>query len=380
MTSFKNTIRDQGGATALFVALSITMVFGAAAMAVDLGMLATARAEAQNAADGAALAAAAALAYGQNVDDDARRYAVEFAARNAVRNQSVTLDASDVTIVGDTVRVAVVRAGSRDNAVPTVFARVLGTRSVDISASATAAPIQGPAEIACMLPITIPDRWVNRGSQRWNRSERDYYPRLFRRDGTYNPRYQGYAQPGERLVLHPQLPRFRFRRNPNLMEPEHSFVWLPGRLRRHRDVRARVDGCPDGADAGSEQGDWLRWSNLTFDHWQIAEGLRTVMRDSRYSGQYYDSQCQCVRDRNDGDELVTGGPRYRAIPVFNPATFRPLSYERNFQVTHFVGVFIERVTGSRTNPRITVRILPLVGTGTANNHAGPLVRVVRLVG
>lgn len=380
MRSFQKRIRDQSGATALFVALSITMVFGAAAIAVDLGMLATARAEAQNAADGAALAAAAAFAYGRNVEDDARRYAADFAGRNAVRNQSVTLTAADVTITGDTVRVDVIRSANRDNAVQTMFARVLGTQTADISASATAAPIQGPAQIACMLPITIPDRWVNRGSQRWDpRRERDFYPELFRRDGTYNPRYQGYTRVGEQLVIRPQVPRFRFTRNPNLMRQGRSFAWLPGNLRLHRDIRDRVDGCPDGADAGVEKGDKLRWTNFNADHWQVAEGLRAIMNDSRYSGQYYDSRCQCVRDRNNRNEIVPNGPRYRAVPVFDPATFDPFSNRENFEVTHFVGVFIERVAGTRTNPRITVRVLPLVGTGTATSHAGPLVKVIRLV-
>ncbi len=76
---------------------------------------------------------------------------------------------------------------------------------------------------------------------------------------------------------------------------------------------------------------------------------------------------------------MTGGPRYRALPVFNPRTFRWWSNRRNFQVTHFVGVFVERATGRRNDPRIWVRVLPLVGTGTATAHAGPLVKVVRLV-
>jgi len=128
---------------------------------------------------------------------------------------------------------------------------------------------------------------------------------------------------------------------------------------------------------GYEAGDWLRWTDL--NQRQIGRALRAAIRDPRYSGQYYNDRCQCVRDRNDHDALVTGGPRYRALPVFDPATFRWWSNRRNFQVTHFVGVFVERVAGSRNNPRLQVRVLPLVGTGVATAHAGPLVKVMRLV-
>lgn len=161
------------------------------------------------------------------------------------------------------------------------------------------------------------------------------------------------------------------------MQPSRSFVWLPQGVRGNRQVRSRVDGCPDGMSMGLESGDWLRWYDT--NHRQIGQGLRQVLSDSRYSGEYYDNRCQCVRDRNNNNQLVTESPRYRAIPVFDPSSFQWWPGRRNFEITHFVGVFVERVTGPRNNPRIQVRVLPIVGTPAGREHAGPMVKVVRLV-
>ncbi len=381
MRAFRQKIRDERGVTAIFVALSLAMFFGAAALAVDLGMLATARAEAQNAADGAALAAAAAFAYGVNVEDDARALAAEYARRNSIRGQPAQLVASDIEVRGDTVRVSVRRTASRGNAIPTLFARVFGDYDADISAQAAAAPLAGPARVPCLLPITIPDRWVNFLTPPWGPVEGDFYEPVYDRDGLPNPRYVGYGAPGERLVIQQQPPRIQFGLGLPVMEPAGSFVWLPGDLRGPREVRARVDGCPDGAALGFQRGQWLRWEdqNRNATIREIADGLEQVIDDPRYSGQYYDDQCLCVRDRNRNDELVTGGPRYRAMPVMDPSTMRWWSFAENFQITHFVGVFVERVTGPRRDPRIHVRVVPLVGTAPADQQAGPLVRIVRLV-
>ena len=361
--------RDERGVIAIFVALALTMFFGAAAMAVDLGMLATARSEAQRAADAAALAGAAAMAYGPGARDEARTTAMSFAARNPVRGVSIQLGATDIWFTGDTIHVRVLRTAERGNAVPTVFARMLGRDRVDIST--------GPARVACLLPIAIPDRWVNRRSRRFDPREGDYYEPLFRRDGTYNPQYVGYASAGERLQIRSQRRPRQFRRGRARLEPARSFLWLPDGVRGRRAIRERTVGCPDGNASGLSAGEWLAWHDANAR--DVGDALREILIDPRYAGQYYDPSCTCVRDANDGDRIVTGGARFRVMPFFDPAAVRPSSRNENLRVTHFAGVWVERVTGRRNNPQITVRILPTVAEAGGAADAGPLVRVLRLV-
>ncbi len=161
------------GATFALVVVSIVMLLGMASLTIDVGMLYRARAEAQAAADAAALAGAWRL-----LDQDrltgsgdmteeialARQTAVEFAARNAIINQGPAVDQNggnavdgDVVIgylddptdpgetlaFGDptafnTVQVRVRRDSGRNGPVPLFFAGILGIPSAEVTAEAYA--------------------------------------------------------------------------------------------------------------------------------------------------------------------------------------------------------------------------------------------------
>lgn len=136
------------GTVAVFVALSLTVLFGIASLAVDYGLLLADRNHAQRAVDAAALAGAAQLkSEGDCLDmDNARRIAVATAATNgvAVVPDSITSD--------NATRIHVPTIVSRQ----LIFARLLGFSIGQVSAVAVAeiVPADTPANIN-VVPIGI---------------------------------------------------------------------------------------------------------------------------------------------------------------------------------------------------------------------------------
>lgn len=155
------------GVTFAFVTVTLVVMLGMASLTVDVGMMYRARAEAQAAADSAALAGAwklldrGDLAGAPNSTDEianARTSSVLLASRNNIVNDSVTVDGThdvtigylaDPTIVGapmtfgdpntyNTVQVIVHRDEVRNGPIDLFFAGVFGQTSADIQAEAWA--------------------------------------------------------------------------------------------------------------------------------------------------------------------------------------------------------------------------------------------------
>ena len=130
-------IASETGSVMVIVALTLVVLLGFLALGIDLGMLFTARTDAQRAADAAALAGASAF-----VDNPraaavapATARATEYALRNTFRNGPI--DSSDVTItvIPDSTKVGVLV--HRDS-VRTWFGWLFGLRTVRVSAYAAA--------------------------------------------------------------------------------------------------------------------------------------------------------------------------------------------------------------------------------------------------
>ena len=156
----------------LYVTTGFLAFFVATTLAIDVGMLTTARGQSQNAADAGALAGAIALALDSFDDRSAGGPAVQAAAsaarENTVIGVAVAVDPSDVTFPTaptapdgepNRVRVAVHRTSARDNPLETFISAVFGVTSVDMTAAATAEAAPANA-ITCVRPFTIPDRWA----------------------------------------------------------------------------------------------------------------------------------------------------------------------------------------------------------------------------
>ncbi len=143
-----------------FIALLLVVFLGMAALAVDVGILLGARTEAQRTADAAALAGATILlADGQN-ESLARSTAIDWAARNLIRNESVVVEPGDVDVElqNGLVRVRIYRTAARNSAVPNIFARAIGFPTADVATWAAAIAGAGNA-IRCPLPFALVDRF-----------------------------------------------------------------------------------------------------------------------------------------------------------------------------------------------------------------------------
>jgi len=155
----------QKGMTIAMVALCIVVFFAMAALAIDLGILYTARTSAQHAADAAALAGAFTFTTSAAAQPAAaREAAIATAATNKILGTPVVVSAGNVVVdpAARRVTVTVPRTSAGGNPVDTYFARVLGHNSSDVSAKATAeAGTQGSAS-HCVKPIYIPNTLLSK--------------------------------------------------------------------------------------------------------------------------------------------------------------------------------------------------------------------------
>lgn len=174
LVKLKDRLQDTAGAGIALVALAMVALLSAVALAVDVGMLVTARTEAQTVADGAALEGARELRDSQGNVGQARAAAILAGSiDNTVRGENVQVLAEDVDVIPEewTVRVRVYRTETRGNAVPTFFARIFGVNEVDITASAAAWAVNATTlgshdSPSCpALPLALLSKYIENGEE-----------------------------------------------------------------------------------------------------------------------------------------------------------------------------------------------------------------------
>lgn len=180
-------------AVVVYVAISMTVIMGVAALAVDIGTLYSAQAELQRAADASALAAASELV-GESSDPqaDAEEAANKFANLNQVLKKNVGIDTGGdlefghATLDGlsnrwvfssgaeptDAVRVTLRRGdGTSAGPVQLTFAALLGHSTKSLAAKATAVLV--PRDMAVVVDISNSMCWDSQ-LRYWNRSDGGY--------------------------------------------------------------------------------------------------------------------------------------------------------------------------------------------------------------
>ncbi|MDP2529250.1 MAG: pilus assembly protein TadG-related protein, partial [Candidatus Palauibacterales bacterium] len=188
-------LREERGASLAIVAVGMVVFLAGAAISVDLGMLFVAHGQAQRAADASALAGAGWLVTVPGDTTGARQAAIHYAARNDILGDSVVVRPGDVTFPeNNKIRVWVYRTKSRNDPVPTIFARVLGVDVVDVAVKA-AAKLWPAGAVDCVLPIMLPDRWEELGGNPdfFDQGIDNYIPWLAP-DGSVNSGYTGYSE------------------------------------------------------------------------------------------------------------------------------------------------------------------------------------------
>ncbi|MFQ5784212.1 MAG: TadG family pilus assembly protein [Alphaproteobacteria bacterium] len=146
----KDFLRDRRGTIAVFLALIVPVIFGMAALAVDIGYVGSMHAQLRATAEATALAAATTL------DDPAQAEAraLEYAAKNMLpEDHGTVLQSADVVlgnwdadtrafIAGgaptNAVQITVRRTAANNNPVELFFASVIGVDTADVTATAIA--------------------------------------------------------------------------------------------------------------------------------------------------------------------------------------------------------------------------------------------------
>ncbi|HET7699176.1 MAG TPA: pilus assembly protein TadG-related protein [Vicinamibacterales bacterium] len=216
---------DESGFSLVFVGLGFMGFMAASMLAIDVGMLMSARSQAQNSADAGALAGATSLAFDDWYDRTPSGPAVvnakATAKANLVQGGVPTVEDADIVFLNDPagepnrVQVTVHRT------VNTLIAKYFGIETANINAVATGEASPANA-MTCVKPFTIPDRWIEKNpvTKEWQSSddfsrydkkgnvltpadvyEPAYLPPDYK---VKNPNYSGYNSEkfrGEKLVL-----------------------------------------------------------------------------------------------------------------------------------------------------------------------------------
>ena len=387
--------RDERGFSLVMYGFSFMALFAATMLAVDLGMLMTARTQAQTAADAGALAGATALVYNDYTNRSATGPAVvsaiNTAKTNLVAGEEVSVTADDVTfppnpVTGqpDLVQVSVYRTTARANPVATMIAAFFGIDTVDVSATATATAAPADTEI-CVLPLTIPDKWIERqcgaASCEWSPTETfDMYesqgnnqnagapllnPDIYVPPGTadatgYNP----VTDRGVQLVLK--------NNTQNKIAPGMYNAWaIPGSMGGD-DYRENIATCnPNLVRIGDlmtpENG------NMTGPTQQGSTDLMALDPDA-----HWNTICNCVR----GSRFPVS-PRIRAVPLYNPVRYTEGQHtgrsQPELEVVNYLGFFVEEINGGG---EVIGRITPITGRlsrGGSGPPVGAFARAIMLV-
>lgn len=190
-------VNNQRGATAVVIALVITVLIGFVALATDVGYVSVTKNELQNIADAAALAGAGELGNiykGLTYDEqqvltlDANQVdAIEASAKDVVgegKNRAgggnIIIDDGDIFInkwsgtsftsdnynQPNAVRVTARRDSSANGPISTFFAKIFGIDNLDVSADATAA-LTGLASGEPPFPVGISKHWFDFYDDDW---------------------------------------------------------------------------------------------------------------------------------------------------------------------------------------------------------------------
>src|SRR5688500_19478879 len=143
VSAFRRTRADETGMSLVFVSVGFMAFFAATTLAIDVGLMMSARGQAQNAADAGALAGATAFVYNDFDDRTESGPAVQSAINTAIRNKVLGGDVevlpADVTFpIGSGGQYDRVQVNVRKNGIPTLIANIFNVPFFDITATATA--------------------------------------------------------------------------------------------------------------------------------------------------------------------------------------------------------------------------------------------------
>lgn len=397
--------RVHRGATLVLVAVLMLGLISVPALVIDLGALFTARAEAQRAADAAALAGAS--AYLDHLPEIAESFAeeraLEYAQLNHIRNASIESDEVYVDIVPDDFRV---RVQIRREGLPTRFARFFGVTEMSVSADATAEAV--PATSArCVKPFALPDVWHDAdddtdGDRLWDEGEQwEYEPD----QGDHYARYSGHGDPNQtgygshwRDATDPNGIQRDFGRQLVLKytHPSSEFVPSPGIFLPWRMPEdPGMEPCEGIGGGGSQGASGFRNNVCACNHTQIELGVDYSLEPGNMVGPTWqgvshlidqdpyawwnptaDGGRGAVAQSAHGDNWMMS-PRVVKVALFEPGQVAG-SGMQTIQFNNFGLFFIENQGNSR-DPVVGRFLYYVTGDDDSGSTTGSLALFVRLV-
>jgi hypothetical protein len=371
----RNLVRDERGMSFVFVGLGFMGFVAATMLAIDVGMLMTARSQAQNSADAGAHAGAVALAFDDFNDHSAtgpaKTNAVARALANQVMAQNVSVTPADVEILPNPaglmnrVRVTVYRTGARGNPLGLFIAPLFGMATADIGAVATAEA--SPANsVDCVLPFMVPDRWrevrtppydsLTSSFDKYDNHNNPLMPQDVYVPATDEDDYTGYHPINDRGT------ELRLKAsNDNKVYPSvYNPIVLPGNGRGASEYSAAISGCFH-ATFEWDQPVTVEPGNMTGPTKKGVEDL--VDQDP---GAYWDEDCLCVKG-----SAFPVSPRVRPIPLYDPDYYEEGKHggrNADFKVANFLGVFVVGMDGND----VVARITPIAGGNGNTGGTGPV--------
>jgi Flp pilus assembly protein TadG len=375
--------RDERGMSFVYVGMGFLGFLAASTLAIDVGMFMTAKAQTQNAADAGALGGAVALVQNSFTDRSGSGPAVLSAINTAQANKIMggvpSVLTGDVTFpAGPTgqsnrVHVEVYRTAARGNGVPTLMGSLLGVRTVNLTASATAEASPANA-MKCVKPFMIPDKWTEKQTPGWDPN--DSFD-MFTNKGVplANPdiyigaqnksSYTGYTVANDKgtvLVL-------RAGTGDNI-KPSFYYSWkMPGDTGGDF-YRENIANCNQST---------MRWNDTIIQEpgdktGPTIQGIDMLI--AKDPNAYWDTGCTCVKGSAYGVS-----PRVFPIPLYDPeyyATGRANGRVADFRIANFLGFFVDHTAGNSIWGRIT-NVTGLVDPDAGPAPEGAFPTAIRLV-
>lgn len=334
--------RDTRGVSLAFSSISLVVMLGFAAVAVDLGMLTTARVQSQRAADAAALAGAGRLAMQNTGTADARAEARKFANKHRVLGYPVDVQDDEVEVdqTAGTVRVLV------RHRLNTLFAAVVGINSAPVATVATAQVVPAGGAF-CPIPVMAVDRWIDSDSDGLYDSG-EYYDSCS--DGFP---CTGFSESDEGTLLEIK--------SQNTSSGEGSTRTCGA---ENPEWYCWVDNVADVGDVDTEELEDILFNNCENTPFTISVG--NPLEASPGNKMSVVQSIKTFIDQNGGTSLTWNGgrgcvwdgtrcveashPRIRPMPVTDPTTIEQSGQNARATVENFVGVFLEKVSVSADQP------------------------------
>ena len=374
VSAFTRTRTDETGMSMVFVSVGFMAFFAATTLAIDVGLMMSARAQAQNAADAGALAGATAFVYNdfdnRTESGPAVQSAINTGKENKVLGGDVEILPADVTFpIGSGGQYDRVQVNVRKNNIPTLIANIFNVPFFDITATATAEAAPANA-MTCVKPFTIPDKWIENNAPPWTiNSTFDRYDNK----GNVIPNADVYIKPSATYKTWTQDDAgtlFYIRAGSgNNIEPTFYYSWkMPGSIGGdyYSDNIANCNPTviPVGITMVQEPGNMMG---------PTISGMEILMAKDPHA--YWD---------DDLDRVISEfgqSPRVFPIPLYDPDIYQ--EGKQNGRTAdlisrNWLGFFVEGVTSNEVRGRI-VPITGVIDTSLPMAPDGVYPRAIRLV-